>query len=104
MIVERVKASLLRARSQGKRLGRRPVSKDVVKRIAGGVPEKFRVIRANGLQPDNTSFQSNGDGDVQRRSGNVHIDIFLLVSIILHRAPVWGISTTTLICRMKSVD
>src|SRR5947209_4760145 len=33
MIVERVKAGLSRARSQGKRLGRRPVSADVVKRI-----------------------------------------------------------------------
>jgi DNA invertase Pin-like site-specific DNA recombinase len=33
MIVERVKAGLSRARSQGKRLGRRPVSGDVVQRI-----------------------------------------------------------------------
>jgi DNA invertase Pin-like site-specific DNA recombinase len=33
MIVERVKASLARARAQGKRLGRRPVSADVVERI-----------------------------------------------------------------------
>jgi DNA invertase Pin-like site-specific DNA recombinase len=33
MIVERVKAGLSRARSQGKRLGRCPVSADVVKRI-----------------------------------------------------------------------
>jgi DNA invertase Pin-like site-specific DNA recombinase len=33
MIVERVKAGLSRARSQGKRLGRRPVSHDVVERI-----------------------------------------------------------------------
>jgi DNA invertase Pin-like site-specific DNA recombinase len=33
MIVERVKAGLARARSQGKRLGRRPVSADVVERI-----------------------------------------------------------------------
>jgi DNA invertase Pin-like site-specific DNA recombinase len=33
MIVERVKAGLSRARSQGKRLGRRPVSKTVVERI-----------------------------------------------------------------------
>ena len=33
MIVERVKAGLSRARSQGKRLGRRPVSTDVVERI-----------------------------------------------------------------------
>jgi DNA invertase Pin-like site-specific DNA recombinase len=33
MIVERVKAGLSRARSQGKRLGRRPVSADVVERI-----------------------------------------------------------------------
>jgi DNA invertase Pin-like site-specific DNA recombinase len=33
MIVERVKAGLSRARSQGKRLGRRPVSEDVVDRI-----------------------------------------------------------------------
>jgi DNA invertase Pin-like site-specific DNA recombinase len=40
MIVERVKAGLSRARSQGKRLGRRPVSADVVEHIrqqlAGG--------------------------------------------------------------------
>ena len=40
MIVERVKAGLSRARSQGKRLGRRPVSEAVVERIrehlAGG--------------------------------------------------------------------
>jgi DNA invertase Pin-like site-specific DNA recombinase len=40
MIVERVKAGLFRARSQGKRLGRRPVTSDVVERIraelAGG--------------------------------------------------------------------
>jgi DNA invertase Pin-like site-specific DNA recombinase len=33
MIVERVKAGLARARSQGKRLGRRPVGGDVVERI-----------------------------------------------------------------------
>ena len=33
IIVERVKAGLARARSQGKRLGRRPVSKTVVERI-----------------------------------------------------------------------
>jgi DNA invertase Pin-like site-specific DNA recombinase len=33
MIVERVKAGLSRARSQGKRLGRRPVSENVVERI-----------------------------------------------------------------------
>jgi len=33
MIVERVKAGLSRARSQGKRLGRRPVSDDVIERI-----------------------------------------------------------------------
>jgi DNA invertase Pin-like site-specific DNA recombinase len=33
MIVERVKAGLSRARSQGKRLGRSPVSGDVVERI-----------------------------------------------------------------------
>ena len=33
MIVERVKAGLSRARSQGKRLGRRPVAEDVVERI-----------------------------------------------------------------------
>jgi DNA invertase Pin-like site-specific DNA recombinase len=33
MIVERVKSGLSRARSQGKRLGRRPVTEDVVERI-----------------------------------------------------------------------
>jgi DNA invertase Pin-like site-specific DNA recombinase len=33
MIVERVKAGLSRARSEGKRLGRRPVSRDIVDRI-----------------------------------------------------------------------
>jgi DNA invertase Pin-like site-specific DNA recombinase len=33
MIVERVKAGLSRVRSQGKRLCRRPVSRDVVERI-----------------------------------------------------------------------
>ena len=33
IIVERVKAGLARARSQGKRLGRRPVSTDLVERI-----------------------------------------------------------------------
>jgi DNA invertase Pin-like site-specific DNA recombinase len=33
MIVERVKSGLARARSQGKRLGRRPVTQDVVERI-----------------------------------------------------------------------
>jgi DNA invertase Pin-like site-specific DNA recombinase len=33
MIVERIKAGLSRARSQGKRLGRRPVSTDAVERI-----------------------------------------------------------------------
>jgi len=33
MIVERVKSGLARARAQGKRLGRRPVSTDVVERI-----------------------------------------------------------------------
>jgi DNA invertase Pin-like site-specific DNA recombinase len=33
MIVERVKSGLARARSQGKRLGRRPVTEDVVERV-----------------------------------------------------------------------
>jgi DNA invertase Pin-like site-specific DNA recombinase len=33
LIVERVKAGVARARSQGKRLGRRPVAEDVVERI-----------------------------------------------------------------------
>ena len=33
MIVERVKAGLARTRSQGKRLGRRPVSTNVVEHI-----------------------------------------------------------------------
>jgi DNA invertase Pin-like site-specific DNA recombinase len=33
IIVERVKSGLARARSQGKRLGRRPVTEDVVERI-----------------------------------------------------------------------
>jgi DNA invertase Pin-like site-specific DNA recombinase len=33
MIVERVKSGLARARSQGKRLGRRPIGEDVVERI-----------------------------------------------------------------------
>ena len=33
IIIERVKSGLARARSQGKRLGRRPVSTDVVTRI-----------------------------------------------------------------------
>jgi DNA invertase Pin-like site-specific DNA recombinase len=33
MIVERVKSGLARARSQGKRLGRRPVCVEVVERI-----------------------------------------------------------------------
>jgi DNA invertase Pin-like site-specific DNA recombinase len=33
IIIERVKSGLARARSQGKRLGRRPVTEDVVERI-----------------------------------------------------------------------
>jgi DNA invertase Pin-like site-specific DNA recombinase len=48
LIVECVKSGLARARSQRKRLGRRPVNIDVVKRIREQLPRK----RAYGLSSD----------------------------------------------------
>ena len=45
MIVERVKAGLSRARSQGKQLGRRPVSRDVVERIRSQLATGAGILR-----------------------------------------------------------
>jgi DNA invertase Pin-like site-specific DNA recombinase len=45
MIVERVKAGLSRARSQGKRLGRRPVSDAVVARIREQLATGAGILR-----------------------------------------------------------
>jgi DNA invertase Pin-like site-specific DNA recombinase len=45
MIVERVKAGLSRARSQGKRLGRRPVSEDVVQSIREQLTTGAGILR-----------------------------------------------------------
>jgi DNA invertase Pin-like site-specific DNA recombinase len=45
MIVERVKAGLSRARSQGKRLGRRPVSADVVERIRAQLADGSGILK-----------------------------------------------------------
>jgi hypothetical protein len=45
MIVERVKAGLARARSQGKRLGRRPVTEDVVERIRGQLATGTGILK-----------------------------------------------------------
>src|SRR5271167_2399082 len=50
MIVERVKAGLARARSQGKRLGRGPVAEDVVERIRGELATGAGILKtAKGL-------------------------------------------------------
>ena len=46
MIVERVKAGLSRARSQGKRLGRRPVNADVVERIREQLAMGVGILKA----------------------------------------------------------
>jgi DNA invertase Pin-like site-specific DNA recombinase len=46
MIVERVKAGLSRARSQGKRLGRRPVTEDVVERIRTELVTGTGILKA----------------------------------------------------------
>src|SRR5438477_7545664 len=45
MIVERVKSGLARARSQGKRLGRRPVSADVVERIRAQLASGSGILK-----------------------------------------------------------
>ena len=45
MIVERVKAGLLRGRSQGKRLGRRPVTGAVVERIRERLAIGMGILR-----------------------------------------------------------
>jgi DNA invertase Pin-like site-specific DNA recombinase len=45
MIVERVKSGLARARSQGKRLGRRPVSEAVVERIREQLAHGSGIIK-----------------------------------------------------------
>jgi DNA invertase Pin-like site-specific DNA recombinase len=45
MIVERVKAGLERARSQGKRLGRRPVTSDVVERIRAQLARGTGILK-----------------------------------------------------------
>src|SRR5271163_4210879 len=45
IIVERVKAGLARARSQGKRLGRRPVTEDVVERIRKQLTTGAGILR-----------------------------------------------------------
>jgi DNA invertase Pin-like site-specific DNA recombinase len=45
MIAERVKAGLARARSQGKRLGRRPVTSDVVERIRAQLARGTGILK-----------------------------------------------------------
>jgi DNA invertase Pin-like site-specific DNA recombinase len=45
IIVERVKAGLSRARSQGKRLGRRPVGEDVVERVRGQLATGAGILK-----------------------------------------------------------
>jgi DNA invertase Pin-like site-specific DNA recombinase len=45
MITERVRAGLSRARSQGKRLGRRPISDDVVERIRAQLATGTGILR-----------------------------------------------------------
>jgi DNA invertase Pin-like site-specific DNA recombinase len=45
IIIERVKSGLARARSQGKRLGRRPVSTDVVERIRGQLATGTGILK-----------------------------------------------------------
>jgi Resolvase, N terminal domain len=47
IIVERVKAGLERARSQGKRLGRRPVSENVVARIREKLATGVGILRVS---------------------------------------------------------
>jgi DNA invertase Pin-like site-specific DNA recombinase len=46
MIIERVKAGLSRARSRGKRLGRRPVSTDVVERIRAQLATGAGILKS----------------------------------------------------------
>ena len=46
MIVERVKSGLARARSQGKRLGRRPASPAVVERIREQLATGTGILKA----------------------------------------------------------
>jgi len=59
MIVERVKAGLARARAQGKRLGRPPVSAETEARI--------RALRATGMGILNIARTAGcGSGTVQR--------------------------------------
>jgi DNA invertase Pin-like site-specific DNA recombinase len=45
MIVERVKSGLARARSQGKKLGRRPVSENVVERIRAQLAAGVGILK-----------------------------------------------------------
>ena len=45
IIIERVKSGLARARSQGKRLGRRAVSTDVVERIRGQLATGTGILK-----------------------------------------------------------
>ena len=59
MIVERVKAGLSRARSQGRRLGRRPVSTDVVERIRAQLASGTGILKT-------AKLLSVGTGTVHR--------------------------------------
>lgn len=59
MIAERVKAGLARARSQGKRLGRRPVSDEVIERIREQLATGVGILRT-------AKMLGVGTGTVQR--------------------------------------
>jgi len=66
MIVERVKAGLARARSQGTRLRRRPVSADVVNHIRERLPAGAGIaktaIGARDRDPDSASREARDGG------------------------------------------
>jgi hypothetical protein len=67
MIVERVKAGLSRARSQGKRLGRRPATEDVVERIREQLASGAGILkqsRPNGgrMIKQLVTIEANGNG------------------------------------------
>jgi DNA invertase Pin-like site-specific DNA recombinase len=77
MIVERVKAGLSRARSQGKRLGRRPVSAEVIKSIRERLATGTGILRvAKGTRPRHRDSSSDQTiSSLRARSGRYSLHL-----------------------------
>jgi hypothetical protein len=78
-------------------------SKNLVQIPLRYIPEQFRVLPADGLQTHDSSFQCHRNNDLQWADSQAHFVFpswyfvpfvaYDLASIILHLAPISGIST-----------